>query len=87
MSLPLSLYLYNRNKLDDNGLRIGLINGTPAAILKDQKKFPVILGDLGIYQFVDLSASSDASLKKHKWTFVNPSGIWDSVENWYGKNN
>jgi len=83
MSRPLSLYLYNKNKLDDDGLRIGIINGTPSAIMKDQKKFPIILGELGQYQFIDLSASSDASLKKNKWFPVNPSDVYGSLEDWY----
>ena len=84
MTRPLSLYLYNANKIDDNGLRIGLVDSTPAAILKDQKKFPVIYEDLGQFQFIDLNASSDAQLKKHNWSFVNPSGVYKSLEEWYG---
>jgi hypothetical protein len=82
ISLPLSLYLYNRNKIDDNGLRVGIVMATPGALLQF-KAFPTIEGMPGGLQLVDLSSKDRQTLINNGWVSVNPSAVYNSVENWY----
>jgi hypothetical protein len=74
-SLPLVLFLDEKNKIDNNGMRIGMS--------VDVVEYPVIAGKKGEYALYDLSATSSAHLKETKWAFVNPSEIYKSTEDWY----
>jgi hypothetical protein len=82
VSLPLSMYLYSRGKVDDSGLRVGISAATSAAAL-EFSDFPAIEGKPGDFQLLDLSKLSKAELVKAGWVIVNPSFIYNSVENWY----
>lgn len=81
-SLPLVLYLYVVNKIDDKGRKIGF-TVTNEENASDTGIFLLLYGGKGWYQLVDLSSSSSADLSKHKWNFVNPSQIYKATENWY----
>jgi hypothetical protein len=84
-SLPLSLYLYNANKIDDNGSRVGIAQATLGALL-EFNAFPGIEGKPGQLQLVDLSKISKEELIRTGWVMVNPSAVYNSVENWYTVN-
>lgn len=82
-SLPLALFLDRDKRIDDRGLKIGLTIATSGS----QFKHPVILGDRGGYQILDLNSSTSAELSTEGWVFVNPSQIYHSTQEWYvGKN-
>lgn len=82
-SLPLALFLDRDKRIDDRGLKIGLTIATSGS----QFKHPVILGDRGGYQILDLNSSTSAELSTEGWVFINPSQIYHSTQEWYvGKN-
>ncbi|HSW75702.1 MAG TPA: hypothetical protein VLG50_01550 [Candidatus Saccharimonadales bacterium] len=76
-SQSLSLYLYNADKIDDNGMKIGFSN-------TDTLEYPIVLRDGGFILY-DISSLSPEKLTKQKWVFVNPSGIYHSGQDWYKK--
>lgn len=83
-SLPLVMYLQNGNLTSDSGHRIGFIDELEKS-KANLKYYPVISGeDVGI-QLVDLNSSTSSQLRLSNWAPVNPSYIYDSVENWYKK--
>ncbi len=79
VSISLSLFLSNDGKIDDNGLRIGAIDATDEATLKH----PIIYRRKDDFILLDLSGSSSADLLYDKWTFMNPSSIYNQTEYWF----
>ena len=75
-SLPISLNLFNKNMLDEDGLKIGITYDT-------EKASPTFIGRVNGLQLVNLSSSSSAQLIKSGWVSVNPKAVYNSVENWY----
>ena len=86
VSVPLSLYLYNQNKIDDTGFRIGIVQATPGALL-EFKQYPTIYGNPGDFQIVNLNEFNKNDLIKMGWKFVNPNEVYKSTEDWYNKLN
>lgn len=78
-SLPLALFLDGDSRIDDDGMKIGLLIGAS----KLMPRRSVINGDEGAHQIVNLNSSTSAQLKNEGWVFVNPSAIYKSTEEWY----
>lgn len=83
-SLPLVLYLQTKGLIDDKGVAIGMAVATSGGKTKFYPHKP-ITGTDDSYQLFDLTASTSAQLGESGWAFVNPSIIYNSVENWYKK--
>jgi hypothetical protein len=81
-SLPLSLYLESQNKLDDNGLKIGIMQATKGAMLQFSA-LPTINSGNDNYQIFDMNSSNSAELIKNGWVSVNPSSVYKAVEDWH----
>ena len=81
ISLPLVLFLNEHGKIDDKGLKIGIVIATSGA----EFQHPVISGDKTGYQVLNLDSSKSAELKQSGWVFINPSEIYNSTEGWYKK--
>lgn len=80
-SQPLSLLLDEIGLVDDHGRRIGIAR-------RYNKNDPdsTTLPSLPIpteYAIIDLNGSSSAQLERDGWVFVNPSAVYNSVQNWY----
>ena len=80
-SLPLVLFLENKNKVDDKGLKVGFFIATS----KTDFNYPSIWGNRGGYQILNLEATSSAYLSKEGWAHVNTSQIYKSTVEWYKK--
>lgn len=78
-SLPLTLFLDSDSKIDDKGMKIGLVINAS----KLRPKRPIINGKEGDHQIVNLESSTSAQLKRDGWAFVNPSSIYKTTEEWY----
>lgn len=79
-SFPLVLFLGSEEKLSDTGYKIGF--GNP--IEEEEKVFhPEIKGNKAGFILRDLNGSSSAQLKKVGWSFINPSQVYHSTEEWY----
>lgn len=79
LSQSVTVLLENEGRIDDNGIKIGMVVATPGA----QFTFPVVYGDKGGYQYFDLSSSSNAQLYQQEWVPINPSQIYRAVQEWY----
>lgn len=79
-SIPLSLFLYEDNKIDDNGIRIGVVIATSGAHFESH---PILVGNGPGWQILNLESSSSAQLEKEGWSFVNPSLIFNKSQYWY----
>lgn len=79
-SVPLALYLYEKELIDDNGVKIGVGYATSSARLRKVKIIHEVEKNVEIY---NLSTSSAEELKKEKWALVNPRIIYISTEEWY----
>lgn len=79
-SFSLALFLENEGMLSDVGYKIGF--GNPEET--EEKVFhpQIEKGEAGIV-IRDLNSSSSAELKKARWSFINPSEIYRSTEEWY----
>jgi len=75
-TLPIVLYMDEKNLLSDNGRPIGFTNRGP----QDGLQAPVISTVLGY--IADLSASTSAGLVEEGWIRINPSFIYKSTEEW-----
>ena len=75
------LFLNEHGKIDDKGLKIGIVIATSGA----EFQHPVISGDKTGYQVLNLDSSKSAELKQSGWVFINPSEIYNSTEGWYKK--
>ena len=82
-SLPLVLFLEDKNKIDDEGLRIGLYIATT----KTNFSYPAIIGTRGGYQILNFGQTSVSDLSKEEWANVNTRQIHKSTVEWYKKNN
>jgi 4-amino-4-deoxy-L-arabinose transferase-like glycosyltransferase len=84
LSQSVTLLLGEENKLDDNGMKVGMVI-VPIATSDAQFTQPqkAIYGGKGEYQFLDLNSSSSATLMKNEWVPINPSAIYRSVQEWY----
>lgn len=80
-SYALSLYLNQDNKIEDNGMKIGIAVLDPNS--KIRKDFPIIFHKQGYIEVYSLSASSSSELLKNKWVFVNPSEVYKTTVEWY----
>lgn len=78
-SLILSLLLDTENRIDDNGLKIGLTN----EILID-KKYDILLEIDKYYRFVNLERASKDYMENNYY-FYNPSGVYHSNQEWFKK--
>lgn len=78
LSHPLMLFLWNENKINKNGYKIGL--GTPK---KNGEVHSLIKGNPSGIIIRDLNSSSSAELKKEGWKKVDPESIYNSIENWH----
>ena len=80
-TLPLVLFLYTNKKIDDRGIKLGVVIATNGA----QFKYPIIFEDKEGYKILNLNNSSNTELVKQGWVFVNPSQVYKSTEEWYHK--
>jgi hypothetical protein len=80
-SFPLILYLDGYGKINDNGIKIGIVNATSGALIQF-KEFPIISNGNN-YQIININSSNSSELKKQGWIPVNPSYIYNSVEDWH----
>lgn len=80
-SLPLALFLDVEGKISDNGHKIGVYIQTT----QYRVDIPVMLGEKGEYQLVDLEGFSSFDLSRDQWALVNPSEIYRTTEEWYTK--
>lgn len=74
-SLPLVLFLYQRNKIDNKGMKIGLSIHAVS--------YPLVAGQKGGYGLLNLDSTSSAHLRQSGWALVTPSEIYKSTEEWY----
>lgn len=79
-SVPFSLFLDADEKINDHGIKLGII---VVASKSSQFNFPVLSGEIGDFQVYNLSSSSSAQLQKSEWIFINPSAIYHNTEEWY----
>lgn len=77
--LPLVLFLENKGKIDDKGLKIGFYIATS----KTNFKYSAIIGGRGGYQILNLDATSSAHLSKEEWAPINTKQIYKSTVEWY----
>ncbi|EKD86796.1 MAG: hypothetical protein ACD_37C00141G0003 [uncultured bacterium] len=77
----LALFLDAKDLIDDNGIRIGIVESTESGVLK----FPVLQGDVSGLRLLDLSSSTSDELKNSNWANVNPKQIYYATEEWYTK--
>jgi len=82
-SYPLIMYMNKENRIDDNGMKIGLANFNEDS--KMRIDLPLILEDKRGFQVYDLSSSTSAILLRDKWIFVDPSEVYRTSEEWYKK--
>jgi hypothetical protein len=75
-TVPIALYMDEKNLLSDNGRRIGFLRRGP----QDELLTPVISTSLGF--IVDLSVSTSARLVEEGWIRINPFFIYKSTEEW-----
>lgn len=80
-SLPLVLFLDEKEKLSDNGYKIGF-GSKPHVAIQAHKE---IKGNKVGFVLRDLNSSSSADLKEEGWAFINPSQIYKSTTEWYKK--
>lgn len=80
-SLPLVLFLDVEGKLDKQGYKIGF--GNPSYL--DRLPLKEIRGNKMGFDLWDLEINSRQTLKKEKWSLVNPSEIYKATEEWYTK--
>ncbi|MFH0864227.1 MAG: glycosyltransferase family 39 protein [Candidatus Gottesmanbacteria bacterium] len=77
LSLPIVLYLYEQDKIANDGIKIGfsnIIEASSSGLVK-------VLngpGGLNLYQL----NKSTSNLVKDRWVSVNPSSIYQSTEEW-----
>ncbi len=76
ISEALSLYLYNDNKIDDKGKKIGITT-------RQTDNLYNIYTDKKGYTLEDLSESNDSKLNSKEWDLVNPSSIYHKVQEWF----
>jgi len=82
VSQPLTLYLDEENRIDDNGTKIGISTATFSAKLK----LPIIYGTKNTpYYIYNLNSLSKTQLTHYGWESVDPSAIYHNVEEWYKK--
>ncbi len=79
ISQSLSLYLDEKNKIDDKGKRLGISIATFSAKLK----LPIIYEKKGEYYILDISSLSEAQLFYYGWESANPSALYRNVQEWY----
>lgn len=79
ISLPLALFMDERNKIDDDGIKVGVSIATFSAKLK----LPIIYEKRGEYYILDISSLSEKELYISGWESVNPSAIYRNVQEWY----
>lgn len=79
ISLPLVLFLYTDGKIDNNGYKIGI--GELSQVYKNSYK--LVKGNSNVNNIWDINDKSFSILDKDKWSFVNPSMIYTSTEEWY----
>jgi len=80
-NLILVLYLMTKNKISNNGRRIGIIVQNNS----EHFDYAVINGVKGNYQLLDLQSSSPEQLPKLNWGRLNPEDVYQSTEQWYHK--
>lgn len=78
-SLLLTLFLEEKNKISDNGLKIGVI----AAPIIGQITDPVIYRKTKEEKEYIVNLSSKQNKLSNKWILANPSAIYTSVQEWY----
>lgn len=80
ISQSLTLFLDEKNLVDDNGKKIG-VSITP---FSDGLKLPIIYDNKKEnYSILDISSLSNAQLSYYGWESVNPSAIYRNVQEWY----
>jgi hypothetical protein len=80
-SLPVTMLLYEENKINDNGFKIGIRNSTDSSKFIFRKIY-----DFSGYQLFDLNSSDSGQLLGNGWKLVSPSEVYKSTEDWYNKN-
>ena len=80
-TLPLVLFLYTNKKIDDGGIKLGVVIATSGA----QFKYPIVFGDKEGYKILNLNNSNNTQLRNEGWIFINPSQVYKSTEDWYSK--
>lgn len=83
MSYPLVLFVDAGQKINDNGRKIGLLRVSTKVESKfNNQKLQSKSEKVG-YQLFDLSNMSKAELSKEEWMLINPSAVYNEIENWY----
>jgi len=81
-SLPLVLYLDHKNKLSNDGYKVGFMY--PGALSEATRSaYTALVDEKKGFLLLDLSSSSAAELSKAEWALVNPSEIYHSTVEWY----
>lgn len=80
-SLPLVLFLDEKEKLSDNGYKVGFASELKVKIQHHKE----IEGNKDGFILRDLNSSSSGQLKRDGWSFINPSQIYRSTVEWYKK--
>lgn len=78
-SLPLVLLLETKNKLDEQGMPIGISFPEPPQDIPHR----LIHEDVSGIRFWDLSASSSSVLEKDNWASQMPSTVYKETQSWY----
>jgi hypothetical protein len=78
ISLPLVLYLSQEGKISDDGEKIGIAN-----LLIKGAKLKYSETETYVEFLYTLQGNSDKKLMGNGWVSVNPSNVYNSVENWY----
>lgn len=81
-SFPVVLHFTKNDLINDNGKKIGFISATSSAELKTYN-LKVVTDSPGGYYLVDIDKKSHKELLEENWVFINPSGIYESTEEWY----
>lgn len=81
ISLPLVLSLYTHHKIDDNGLRVGLISYQEITPFDYQ----VLEKNLTGVNLINLNKKSHKELIGEGWVFTNPSYVYEETQDWYKK--
>ncbi len=78
ISQPLTLFLDEKKKINDNGKKIGV-----SSVFPTNFPLPAIHSEEGAYYILDISSLSEKELLVSGWELVNPSAVYRNVQEWY----
>ena len=78
-NLILSLYLYSKGRIAEDGRKIGVVFTSGAETFV----YPTLIERPNGYKILDLDGYASSELSKDKWVKVNPKQIYERTEEWY----